>query len=194
MERLTARHHLQVAAASESEKWRLGVVSVVLLAADDAEAAFAWTGQWAPPVSGHGTVSTIVRPAFAAYVRVLHRFETDEDSAARTHTWAEMAARAGVPYVPQITSERIRGHPEPDETDWRWLWAPDEGDMDRVSRAALAQILSAQADSETFFAFGLAATMRGLPAPLVFRARVEDIEDVRTTAGQLSDRQNLGDP
>jgi hypothetical protein len=169
-------------------------VSIVLLASDDAERVFAWTGEWAPPESGHSTISTIVRPRFAAYVRILHRFEADEDSAEGTFRWAEMAARAGVPYVPNVTSRSIRGLPLPDENDWRWLWAPDEGDMDGVSRAALVALLSAYTDTDAFFAFGLAATMCGLSTPLVFRGRVGDLEEVRSAAGQLSDRRNLGDP
>jgi len=167
-------------------------MGVVVLPSDDAQRVAAWISDRLPK-PGYGTVARLIPPDFAAYVRILHRFEPDEDFAEGTFRWAEMAARAGVPYVPQITSRRIGGFPLPGNPE-RWLWAPDEGDMDRVSRVALTELLSARTASDAFFAFGLAADLCGLPTPLVFRGRVDDLEEVRSSAGQLSDRKNVGDP
>jgi len=170
-------------------------MSFVLLSSDEADRVVAWIGYPRPPeLQGPCTVSTIVPSGFAAYVRILHRFQRDPVYDERTYTWAEMAARAGVPYGPEITSGRIRGTPEPDVSDSRWLWAPDEGDIDSVSRGALAELLSARSASDAFFAFGIPASLQGLPVPLVFRSRVAEIEQVRSAAGQLGEHGTTDGP
>ncbi|CAL9551859.1 hypothetical protein SUDANB6_04477 [Streptomyces sp. enrichment culture] len=138
----------------------------------------AWLqGRLGRPEAGPGhVVSELVPSGYEAYVRIFHRFEA-ADGSGRSRTWQARAKDSGVPFHAELSHRWLRAE---DHSPGRLLWQAEGGALDDGSRRALARVLAGvSGDQAVYFAYDLAALLRGGDEPLVRRASLVDLETVR---------------
>lgn len=151
------------------------------------EAEFPFGQLRKPSAEGH-TVAELLPAGYGRYVRIFHPFfmagvtKPQEAGGAEMRTWQSLAQEAGVVFHPEIVWESLLpALPEGSKEGVREWWV-SEGRLDDPALSAIFGLLAEHsAEQEAYFLYSLSRIVLGRE-PLLFRARIEAVQEVRTAA------------
>ena len=137
-------------------------------------------------------VRELLPDGYERYLRLLHPFlpwdlpEGTNLPPAGFRTWRSLADEAGVEFTPEIMEQSLRTVLPVREGGGR-PFGLSEGQLEEPARTSLFGLLAeASASADVYFYYGLAAMVRG-KEPLLFRARMGELDSVQRAADSASE-------